>query len=265
MAAMSAPLFSICAEQIGLAQVDGAQIGVAQCHLDDDRDIALPQAWSLLSADETARARRFHFERDRTRYARGRGFLRTVLGQVCGQDPARLLFGLGAQGKPFLQDGTVDFNLSHSRDLAVLAISQMGPLGIDVEFIDRQADIAGLAQSCMTAAEAGVLAALPEPERQARFFAYWTAKEARMKMTGEGMSLPPRQITLDLRDGLPVGYLRPKHPAARAIFLDLGRPDILCCLATAQGLAAAQGLATAQGLAPSIAPVIAEPACHVAV
>lgn len=220
----------LCAGQRG-----GVPIELALCSLDDDRDIALSEAWALLSPDEITRARRFHFERDQTRYARGRGFLRRVLGQVCGQDPARLVFWLGAQGKPFLQDSGFDFNLSHSRDLAVVAVSQMGPLGIDVEFIDRQADIAGLAQSCLTPAETDVLAALPEGERRARFFAFWTAKEARMKMTGEGMSLPPRQIALDLKDGLPVGYSSPKHPTAQAVFLDIGHPGALCCLALPKG------------------------------
>ena len=217
-------------------QIAGTQIGLAQCYLDDDRDITLSEAWALLSPDETARALRFHFAHDQTRYARGRGFLRRVLGQVCGQDPVRLVFGIGAQGKPFLQNSLLDFNLSHSRDLAVLAISHMGPLGIDVEFIDRKADITGLAQSCLTAAEAAVLADLAEQDRQARFFAFWTAKEARMKMTGEGMSLPPHQIVLDLQEGLPVGYLSPKSPAAQAIFLDLGHPRATCCLALADGL-----------------------------
>jgi len=212
-----------------------ADIGLAQCRLDDDRDITLTKAWQLLSGDETARARRFHFDRDRTRYVRGRGFLRSMLGQVCGQDPAGLIFGTGTQGKPFLQDSDLAFNLSHSRDLAVLAVSHSGPLGIDLEFIDRAADIAGLAQTCLTPGEIDILAALPEAERQARFFVFWTAKEARMKLTGEGMSLPPRQIALNLQDGFPVGYLQPENPVAQAIFLDLGHPATVCCLALADG------------------------------
>ncbi len=219
--------------------IRAADIGVAQCRLGDDRDITLSAAWALLSADEITRAHRFHFDRDRTRYVRGRGFLRQMLGQVCGQNPASLIFGTGARGKPFLAGSNLGsdlaFNLSHSRDLAVLAISQTGPLGIDVEFIDRSADLAGLTQSCMTPAEAAVLAALPATERPARFFAFWTAKEARMKLTGEGMSLAPQQIALDLRDGVPVGYLHPGTPDVQAVFLDLGHPLAQCCLALARG------------------------------
>lgn len=210
-------------------------ITLAQCHLDDDRDVVLAAAWRLLSQEETTRGRRFHFDRDRDRYVRGRGFLRHVLGQICGCHPADLIFGSGPRGKPFLQEHALNFNLSHSQGLAVLAVSNAGPVGIDIEFIDRQVDMAGLAQTCLTTVEAAVLDALPEAARGARFFAFWTAKEARMKLTGEGMSLAPRQIALDLRDGLPVGYLQPKAPAAQAIFLDLGPPGVICCLALAQG------------------------------
>lgn len=239
-------------EHLGLFGVRTTTIGVAQCHLDDDRDMDLAEAWSLLSTDEAARARRFHFDRDRDRYTRGRGFLRCMLGQISGQTPSQLIFGTGAQGKPFLQNSALTFNMSHSRDLAVLASSQIEPLGIDLEFIDRQADIAGLSKTCLTQGEAESLAALPDEEQRERFFAFWTAKEARMKLTGEGMSLPPRQIALDLRGGMPVGYLRPDGPAAQAIFLDLGIKTALCCLALAQGPQ------------PSITHLRREPANHVA-
>jgi hypothetical protein len=56
-----------------------------------------------------------------------------------------------------------------------------------------------------------------------------------MKLTGDGMSLPPQQIALDIRDGVPVGYLRPDSPATQAVFIDIGHPAALCCLALAQG------------------------------
>lgn len=214
---------------------DAAAITLAQCWLGDDRDIALAAAWPLLSGDEAARARRFHFDRDRHRYVRGRGFLRRLLGQNTGQAAASLTLATGPQGKPFLPDHALWFNLSHSGDLAVLALSSSGPVGIDVEFVDRVVDSGGLAQRCFCPHEIDALMALPEAARPARFFAYWTAKEARMKLTGEGMTLPPDMIALDLRDGHPVGYLRPDAPAAQAVFVDLGHPAAICCLALAAG------------------------------
>ena len=243
---------NVTGEWPDLIAIRAEDISVAQCHLDDDRDIALSGAWRLLSVDEVTRAQRFQFDRDRIRYVRGRGFLRTLLGKACGLAPGDLVFGTGPQGKPFLQDSPLAFNLSHSRDLAVLALAQSGSLGIDIEFVDRQADISGLAETCLTQAERAVLDALPKAAQAARFFAFWTAKEARMKMTGEGMLLAPRQIALDLQNGVPVGYLRPDTPAAQAIFLDLGHPAALCCLALPEGAK------------PTITSLTMERACHVA-
>lgn len=210
------------------------EICLSTCKLDDDADIAMQGAWTVLSSVEVEHAKRFRFARDRARYVRGRAFLRHALGAATDQHPARLALTETRNGKPFL-DEKLHFNLSHSAGLAVLVISASGPVGIDLEFIDRGIDVAGLAQSCFTKDEARSLLNLPAPEQAARFFAFWTAKEARMKLTGDGMSLPPRQISLDIQDGVPVGYLRPAYPAAQAVFIDLGPPAALCCLALPQG------------------------------
>ena len=218
-----------------LTPTQAARIGIVQCRLDDDQDMALARAWPVLSAAEAARAERFHFDRDRHRYVRGRGFLRQMLAQKTGQGAADLVLSDGARGKPALQDHALWFNLTHSRDLAVLAVSDDGPIGIDLEFVDRRVDSTGLAQTCMTPDEQQVLRALAKTSQVMRFFTFWTAKEARMKLTGEGMSLPPNQIVLDLQDGHPVGYLQPTSPVAQAIFVDVGHPGAVCCLAIEQG------------------------------
>ena len=163
------------------------------------------------------------------------GFCAACWGRSAAQDPASLIFGTGPQGKPFLQNAHIAFNLSHSRDLAVLALSQSGPLGIDLEFIDRQVDIAGLAQSCFTPQEAAVLAALAAPEQAARFFAFWTAKEARMKLQGKECRCPHARLRLICKMGIRLDICTPETPAAQAIFLDLGQPAAICCLALPQG------------------------------
>lgn len=212
-----------------------ATVSLAQCRLDDDRDMELAKAWSLLAAAEGIRARRFHFDRDRNRYVRGRAFLRSQLQQATEQAAADLILCEGPNGKPFLQDHAVWFNLSHSRDLAVMALSQEEPLGIDVEFVDRTVDITGLAQSCFGPHENEALNALPADDHAARFFAFWTAKEAFMKLTGKGMTQAPKTIALDLVAGLPVGYLGPTDRATQACFVDIGRSGAICCLALAQG------------------------------
>lgn len=196
----------------------------------DDRDMALNEAWSLLSEDEAVRANRFRFDRDRARYVRARGLLRRLLARLSAQNAQGLAFDYGPQGKPQLAGGGPAFNLSHSGDLLVIAVSSTGPVGVDVEHIDRKVNIAGLAEACMTPDEQRALSVPDDPHRAQRFFAFWTAKEARMKLTGEGMSLPPHSISLGLKDGWPVRYDQPSDPASRLAFTSLPAPGAVCCV-----------------------------------
>lgn len=200
--------------------------------LDDDRDMALSLAAAMLAPAEAERAARFHFARDRDRYIRGRGYLRRSLARITGDTPQGLRLTEGPHGKPALEDGP-EFNLTHSEGRAVLVISPEGPVGVDLEFVDRAVDVAALAAHCFSAEECRVLSALPESEAAHRFYAFWTAKEARMKVTGEGMSLPPKAINLDLRGGWPVGYASPADPPVRMSFLRLHLNNAICCIAEA--------------------------------
>ena len=108
------------------------------------------------------------------------------------------------------------------------------------ELLDRSLgdQLDGLSRMCMTVDEQDALAASPPDERIARFLSYWTAKEARMKLMGEGMSLEPQTISLELADGRPVGYLRPLAPEAELRFVPLAHPDAVCCLAVRRSEAA---------------------------
>jgi 4'-phosphopantetheinyl transferase len=224
----------------GLAIADDrARIDIAECGLDTDRDIALGEAHADLSDEERARAAGFVFERDRDRFVRARGYLRRRLGAFVGVAPKDVPIAVGDDGKPFIEGRRVGFNLSHSGSLAVVAISRGGEVGIDVETMDRSDrlddELEGLSRLCMTGEEQDALGGLPPERRVRRFLSYWTAKEARMKLTGEGMALEPHTIALDLSDGRAVGYLRPRGPRAGLRFVALSRPDAICCLALRRG------------------------------
>lgn len=198
-------------------------ISLAFCHLDDDRNISVSDASSSLSASERARAARFHFPRDAKRYMRGRGFLRRELGRVLDIAPDEVALTTGLHDKPELAGAGPGFNLSHSGHLAVLAIRDAGPVGLDVELADRTVDPLALANTCFVPHETKALAALSDDAlRRSRFFAFWTAKEALMKLTGLGMSLAPKSIELQLCDGLPTGFQSPS--AYRSVTLH--RPEV---------------------------------------
>jgi 4'-phosphopantetheinyl transferase len=136
------------ADQVALVRADPASLLDGEVHvwcLSLDRppeDNAL--LLSLLSGDERARAERFTFQEHRDRYAVGRGLLRTLLSGYLGEEPSRIAFAYGPQGKPEVAGAggarSVEFNLSHSGDMAVYAFSRGRRLGIDMERVRPMPD-----------------------------------------------------------------------------------------------------------------------------
>lgn len=171
-----------------------AQPAVAGCGLWTVELDALPpqEALGTLADDELARMKRFHFERDRSRFAASRAALRFLLGTVLDRDPASLRFSTGAHGKPALADDPgLAFNLSHSGGSAIVAIDparRHRSLGVDLELRREVPDALALAQSCFDAQEQEVLAACDGAARDEAFLRGWTRKEACLKAGGAGFS-----------------------------------------------------------------------------
>jgi len=144
---------------------------------------------AFLSDDETARAARFVFERDRERFVVGRGRLREILARKVSRAPAELRFSYSENGKPALQGfGDAQFNLSHSEGVAVLALSQAFELGVDVEFVRPLKE--DVAERFFSRREIDQLASLPADDQLAGFYRCWTRKEAIVKAIGDGLSRP---------------------------------------------------------------------------
>lgn len=165
-------------------------------------DVDDPALGRLLDADETARARRFHFEHDRRHFTAARGWLRALLGKYLDAPPAALCFGYGARGKPFLAApaARLCFNVSHSHGRAMFAFARGREVGIDVEAGARLGDDwPGLVRRVFSAREQGELHALPTARRREAFLNGWTRKEAYLKATGLGITegLQTIEVTLD--------------------------------------------------------------------
>lgn len=206
------------------------RVHVWMCRLDDDRDVELTWALSVVNSAERARADRFHFERDRNRFLRARGLMRGTLADRLGVPPRDVAIAFQAKGKPELHGDPVHFNISHSQDVAVMVVSANQPVGIDVELMTRQVDPLALAPTCFATEEVQILR--DQPAKLQWFFAFWTAKEAFMKLTGEGMGLDPKRIALALdHEGWPIGYDVPNRRPATLQFIDLTLPQATCCLA----------------------------------
>jgi 4'-phosphopantetheinyl transferase len=174
--------------EVWLARLDLGIDQVAQCT-------------KLLSSDEQLRADRFHFERDRHRFIVARGVLRMLLGGHLGIAPAAVAFGYTQHGKPFVTNhpAQIHFNLSHTGERALYAVSISCELGVDIENLNREIDYNGLARRFFAPRECAALLRVPESDRKRAFFACWTRKEALVKAIGDGLSLALDQfeVTVD--------------------------------------------------------------------
>lgn len=198
--------------------------------LDEDSVLPIASARDSLSEDELARAAKFRLQCHRDRYVRGRAYIRRQLGSHVGAPAKSLTFRYLKNGKPFLADGPY-FNFSRSGSLGVLAISDAGPVGVDLEQYSCNVDPDEVAEDCLTQDEIAALAELTGAARKERFLLFWTAKEALMKLTGEGMALAPLSIRLKLEDGRPAGrYESPRGEAPAFKHVQLA--NAICCVAT---------------------------------
>ena len=144
----------------------------------------------LLSSDERERAARFRFDHLRRSFVITRGALRCLLARYVGQDPAAIHFVYGPKGKPAL-GGPIEFNTTHSGDMAAFAFADGCPVGIDLEQIRAVPRMEDIAARFFEPEEHAAIMALPPAQREAAFFRCWTRKEACVKATGEGLGASP--------------------------------------------------------------------------
>ncbi len=150
-----------------------------------------------LCEDEVARANRFKFEGDRVRWIRARSALRLILSRYAGEDPGNLVFTYGKYGKPALSFSEVQFNLSHSGEWAIIAVTRQVPVGVDIEHMRANVEMAPLLERL---GETGLPATAPE------LYQVWTRREARTKAAGGALfDKPPDEIcAIDIT--APAGY-----------------------------------------------------------
>ena len=160
-------------------------------------------AWAgVLSEGERTRAARFAMPALRDRYVIGRTALRTVLADALGTTPADVAIVRGERGRPRLADDVgIDFNLSHTQDVALVGLARGGRIGVDVERGDRRINVAGIARKFLTGAERAAIASIDEDAARRVVLTLWTCKEAMSKATGDALSAPFARIDVDLSEG----------------------------------------------------------------
>jgi 4'-phosphopantetheinyl transferase len=165
----------------------------------------LEEAYALLSPAEQARANRLRRPLARIEFIAGRAFLRQMLvaclaaggsTEDCARQARLLPIEIERWGKPRVSSSLCGgemlpaFNVAHSQGLVLIALSQAGPVGVDLEYVDPSVDAIELAETSFAGDEAALVGrAATRAERLDLFYSLWTSKEAIAKADGRGLQL----------------------------------------------------------------------------
>ena len=158
----------------------------------------------LLSSVEQERASKFKFETDRRRYITAHAALRSILSLYVNTPARELQFASGPYSKPKLaaihDKKKIAFNLSHSHEVALIAVTQDREIGVDVEWVREDFAFDEVAQRFFTTREVAALHALPLHLQREAFYKCWTSKEAFLKVKGTGLSGKLDEVEIVLTD-----------------------------------------------------------------
>lgn len=148
----------------------------------------------LLTPDEKDREQRFYFAADRRRYLITRALVRTSMSRYSSVRPDQWRFVSNAYGRPELigndeSQKKMSFNIAHTNDLVLCAVSRGVALGVDTESIRPKSALLDIADRFFSADEAAALRALPVTVQHEIFFHYWTLKESYIKARNMGLSI----------------------------------------------------------------------------
>jgi 4'-phosphopantetheinyl transferase len=170
---------------------DGIEVVLARLTPDPDAD---RESMNLLSDDERRRAEGFVLERDRHRCMARRALLRRLLGKRLGVSPASIQLACRPGGKPVLSPpldrSGLRFSVSHCQDLVLYSLSRGVEVGVDIEAIGVTAEADRIASTTFSALEYATYRRLRPRDKPLAFLLWWTRKEALLKATGDGLSLP---------------------------------------------------------------------------
>ena len=154
------------------------------------------QYYNILNEDERRQQNRFHSEKDRHQYLITRVAIRTILSEYVREiEPAEWIFNKNSYGKPYIDSMPSDilnlsFNISHTNQLIVIAITLERAIGVDVENMSRAEEVSDIAEYFFSPIEKKQLFSLSSSKFLNRFYDLWTLKEAYIKALGMGLSIP---------------------------------------------------------------------------
>jgi 4'-phosphopantetheinyl transferase len=180
--------------QRSLMRLKSNQVDIWQCRPRTLGSHEIGACLSTISRNELARYQRFQKSEAKLHFLVGRALVRAALSHYSETSPREWRFTANEHGRPSV-DGPVNqplhFSLSHTPGLVVVAISRTPEIGVDVETIDRQVDLSGVAEMVFTEAELKWIFRGGPDDYWEQFFGLWTVKEAYLKARGTGFALSP--------------------------------------------------------------------------
>ncbi|MGH9425099.1 MAG: 4'-phosphopantetheinyl transferase family protein [Terriglobia bacterium] len=198
---------------------------------------------SWLSEDERGRAARFIRQQDRGRFVLAHGALRAVLSRYLGRDPDVVEMYRSEAGKPSLKrelrgQPAITFNMSHAHGRALIAVSKGQEVGVDLERIRSDVEVAKLSERYFAPSEHATIMQSIQEQRAARFFRYWVSKEAVLKAQGIGLGALSQCEIFLAADGVVAEVLVPVGSPLQ----DNWRIRLLSCGEGWEAAVAAQGV-----------------------
>lgn len=152
--------------------------------------------YQYLNAEEQEKAASFIRPELQQKYIKTRGVLRAVLGNYLNEKPQQVNIKIAEYGKPFVDDGLF-FNLSHTGNKFVIAVSNVGELGIDLEQYKRRKNLQGLVKKCFSEVEILYWQGLSGQQQMIAFYQFWVRKEAFVKAIGRGIAIGLEQCEVN--------------------------------------------------------------------
>jgi 4'-phosphopantetheinyl transferase len=159
---------------------------------------SLPALAAVLNGDELRRSERLPAGERRTAFIAARGLLRHALASYLDAPADTLAFGYGALGKPFLSAPRcrLEFSLTHTRGLILLAVASGRRVGIDAEVVRPRRRAMQVAARLFAPRTSAVLDRLAGDEATRAFHSAWTLREAHVKAVGGGVYATPDVLPL---------------------------------------------------------------------
>ena len=152
----------------------------------------------VLDAFEKKRAAAFLDDQDRRQWVAAHGQMRMILARYTGISAESISIVQKKGEKPFIENSQLRFNLSHTDDCALLAVSNTGEVGIDIEYMRDNAKIELISRSTFSEHERQAILSVDGEEQKARFFRCWTRKEAFIKAIGKGFSYDTKSFSVSI-------------------------------------------------------------------